>query len=138
MEIFMFQKIKYETLNARQKECYNFQKVSAILAEYGFQTIKLSDDWQGADFIAQNFNGEQFLKIQLKGRLTFDKKYVGKQIHIAFKEKGQWYIYPHDEALDEIVSVLDFTRSRSWQEKGQYHFPYVKDEFSSLLSKYAI
>ena len=50
-------KIKYGSLNNRQKESYNFQKVSSILAEYGFVTMKLNDDWQGADFIAQHIDG---------------------------------------------------------------------------------
>lgn len=55
-------KINYTALNDRQKETYNFQQVSAVLAQYGFATIKLNDDWQGADFIAQHINGELFLK----------------------------------------------------------------------------
>lgn len=46
-----FPKISYRELNARQKENFNFQKVSAVLADYGFVTFRLSDDWQGADFI---------------------------------------------------------------------------------------
>ena len=50
------EKIKYEDLNARQKETYNFQIVSALFADYGYTTIKLSDDWLGADFIAINFS----------------------------------------------------------------------------------
>ena len=41
--------IKYRRLNARQKENFNFQKLSAVLADYGFVTFRLSDDWQGAD-----------------------------------------------------------------------------------------
>jgi len=40
-------KIKYEDLNARTKEMYNFQKVSAKLADYGFTTMRLNNDWQG-------------------------------------------------------------------------------------------
>ncbi|SVD57416.1 uncharacterized protein METZ01_LOCUS410270, partial [marine metagenome] len=50
-----FEKINYRKLNARQKENYNYQKISSILAEYGFSTIRLSDDWQSADFIAQHY-----------------------------------------------------------------------------------
>lgn len=34
-----FQKITYADLNARQKETFNFQKVSAVLADYGFACI---------------------------------------------------------------------------------------------------
>ena len=67
-------KINYNKLNPKQQESYNFQKVSSVLADYGFTTIKLSDDWQGSDFIAQSIDGNTFLKIQLKGRLTLSKK----------------------------------------------------------------
>jgi hypothetical protein len=37
------QRIRYEQLNPRQQESYNFQKVSAVLADYGFTTIRLTD-----------------------------------------------------------------------------------------------
>jgi hypothetical protein len=39
----MLERVAYETLNARQKENFNFQKVSAVLADYGYVTIRLSD-----------------------------------------------------------------------------------------------
>ena len=45
-------KIKYNELNPRQKENYNFHKVASALAEYGYNSMRLNDDWQGADFIA--------------------------------------------------------------------------------------
>lgn len=48
--IARFAKIKYSDLSSPQKENYNFQKISAVLADYGFATIRLSDDWNGADF----------------------------------------------------------------------------------------
>jgi hypothetical protein len=35
--------------------------VSAVLADYGFMTMRLRDDWQGADFIAQHVEGAKFL-----------------------------------------------------------------------------
>jgi hypothetical protein len=44
--------ISYASLNPRQKENYNYQKLSALLADYGFVTMRLSDDWRGADMIA--------------------------------------------------------------------------------------
>jgi hypothetical protein len=39
--------IQYAALNSRQREIFNFQKIAAILADYGFNCIKLADDWQG-------------------------------------------------------------------------------------------
>ena len=50
----MFQRIDPKGLNGKQKEIYNFQKSAALLADYGFNCIKLTDDWQGADCLAQN------------------------------------------------------------------------------------
>jgi hypothetical protein len=64
-----FSRFPYRKLNSRQKENYNFQKVSAVLAEYGFSTIRLSDDWNGTDFIAQHANGHRVLRVQLRSRV---------------------------------------------------------------------
>lgn len=92
-------RVPYQSLNSRQQEAYNFQKVSAVLADYGYVTIRLTNDWRGADFIAQHFDGNNFLKIQLKGRACFDKKYRDRDLHICFPHSGGWYLYPHDAVL---------------------------------------
>jgi len=60
------QKIDPRKLNARQKENYYFQKISGLLADYGFTTIRLSDDWNGADFLAQHVDGITLLRVQQK------------------------------------------------------------------------
>ena len=70
----MFERVDYRELNSRQKENYNFQKVAGRLADYGFNCLRLSDDWQGADFIACHIDGETFLRVQLKGRLVIDRE----------------------------------------------------------------
>ena len=70
-----FEKIDYHSLNAKQKENFNFQKFSAAFAEYGFNCIQLTDDWNGADFLANHVDGITLLRVQLKGRLTFATKY---------------------------------------------------------------
>ena len=90
---FLFQKINYKSLNSKRKEAYNYQKVSGVLAEYGFLTIRLSDDWEGADFLALHISGET-LKIQLKGRLYFSKKYFGKIYGFVFMIRGIGFYVP--------------------------------------------
>lgn len=112
-------------------EIYNFQKVSAHLAT----TIKLEDDWMGADFIAIHFDGIRYLKVQLKGRLTFDKKYIGKDIFICFFDK-QWIIYPHDELLK--VFEPEIQNSSSWIEHGIYHYPYLTVKSLGRLTDYIV
>jgi len=114
----IFEKIKYSDLNSRQKENYNFHKIASTLANYGYDCMRLNNDWQGADFIAVHNDGEQMLKVQLKSRFTIDKKYIGKDIKIGFVEKGVCYIYDHDNM---VLNLAEGTlNSKSWQENGYY------------------
>lgn len=133
-----FQRIRYTDLNARQQESYNFQKASAVLADFGFATIRLSDDWRGADFIAQHKDGTTFLKVQLKGRLTFAKKYEGRDIHVCFPSGEQWFIYPHDELLPIVKGSRDFSVTDSWRKGGAYSFPRLTPKLRALLEPYRL
>jgi hypothetical protein len=130
-------KITYEELNARQKENYNFLKISAVLADYGFITLRLSDDWQGADFIAQNIDGT-FLKVQLKGRLSFETKYKGKDLYIAFCCDREWYLYPHDEVLDRVLGETTIGASQSWLVDDCYTYPGLSEQMRALLRPHKI
>ena len=116
-------KVPYAALNSRQQEAHNFQKVSAVLADYGYSTIRLQDDWQGADFIAQHHGGIDFLKIQLKGRLVIDKKYIGKDIYVVFPDSGTWYIYEHDALLSHLSEGGGIVETSSWSQDGSYSWP---------------
>lgn len=125
-------------MNARQKENFNFQKAAAALADYGFNSIRVTDDWKGADFIAAHKNGITFLKIQLKGRLTFDRKYIGNKIYVCFPNGSDWFLCPHDALLRKLSKTMNFTRTRSWKEKGSYSFNNLSQETERLMSKYKL
>ena len=129
----MFQKkIQYSDLNAKQKENYNFHKVTSALADYGYNSMRLSYDWQGADFIA--ISGDDMIKVQLKGRITIDKKYIGKNIYVAFIENETIKIYKHDDALKAIPENVKI--SKSWSEIGNYSWgktPAYFDEIITIL-----
>ena len=133
-----FNRIEYDGLNARQQEAFNFQKVSAVLADYGFTTIRLSSDWRGADFIAQHLDGVTFLKVQLKGRLWFGKKYCGRELHVCFPDGGEWYLYPHDELLQKVLAEDLMGGTVSWDENGVYHFPKISVKLRGLLDPYRL
>ncbi len=135
-----FEKVDYNNLNSRQKETFNFQKVSAILSDYGFATIKLNDDWQSADFIAQHIDGNTFLKVQLKGRLTFDNKYKGKGIKICFPYSGEWYLFDHDELLKRFLEKYhnQMAESISWKDNGNYSWGNLSSEILELLVDYKL
>ena len=133
-----FEPIEYKNLNARQKENFNFQKLASTLANYGFNCIRLSDDWQGADFIACHIDGNTFVKIQLKGCLTFQKKYNGKNIYIAFNQDRKWYIYPHDELQKKILGLDLMSGTKSWDVEGAYSWYRIPKKLEKLMDQYAI
>ena len=122
-------KIIYTELNSKQKENYNFHKVASALADYGYNSMRLNDDWQGADFIA--VKGDDMLKIQLKGRFTIDKKYIGKNIFVSFLEEGKVKIYKHDEALKLIPENVK--TSKSWSEVGSYSWGKTPKYFNEVI-----
>ena len=123
------QKIDYKDLNARQKENYNYHKVASALAEYGFNSMRLSDDWQGADFIS--VNGDDMVKFQLKGRFTIYKKYIGKDIYIAFIEEEKIKIYNHDKAVSIIPDNIK--DSDSWSKYGGYSWGKTPKFYDSVI-----
>ena len=131
--------IQYRNLNARQKENYNFLKLSGVLADFGFVTMRVSADWEGADFIAQHNGGNLFLKVQLKSRLTLSKKYEGKDIYIAFRNgsgaDSDWYLFPHDDVLERVKSSIGSTRS--WGS-GNYSWGRLSQNMRRLLDPYRI
>ena len=138
-----FKLISYEKqLNSQQKEAYNFQKVSAVLADFGFLTIPLSNDWNGADFIAQMYDGITFIPVQLKSRLTFDLKYYGKRLYICFRDgnsdHASWYMYDHDELLDKVMAEGQIEGTKTWELKKPYHFPVLSAHMKDLLEPYRI
>ena len=122
----MFNRVSYNSLNSRQKENYNFAKIAARLADYGYNCMRLSDDWQGADFIASHFNDETFLKVQLKGRLAIDRKYCNKEVYIAFLYEDNCFIFPHDEFLDHTKkrgSLGARGSTNLWDSRGIRSWP---------------
>ncbi len=135
------QHITYAQLNSRQKERYNFHKIAAVLADYGYSSISLDDDWQGADFIAQHIDGFNFMKVQLKGRLSFYKKYIDKNIFIAFPYKNEWYLYNHDELMNEFLKKFanNMAVSDSWTaEDGFYTWNKLSKQIKALLDPYKL
>lgn len=128
-----FEKINYNELNVKAKEMYNLQKSSAILADYGFTTMWLNNDWEGADFIAVHTDGNTTLKIQLKARLYFDKKYMNKNIYICFREEGETYLYSHDDLLNQI-SIY----KKAVDNKGFRHLKHIPEKYKELLEAYKL
>jgi hypothetical protein len=113
-------KIDYKNLNSKQQAVFNFQKVAGSLADYGFNCIKLDDDWQGADFLAYHKDGTNTLKVQLKSRPGIARKYINKNIYIAFPLNGHWYLIEHDAFVEKVREFTNWLNTPSWTNKGSY------------------
>lgn len=128
--------VRYEDLTSRQQENYNFQKLASRLADYGYNCLRLSADWQGADLIALRID-DTFIKVQLKGRLSVDRKYNGKEVYIAFRQNDQWYVYPHDKLQDELLE-MGLMSGAEWKEKGIYTRGVLSKSLTEHMKQYAI
>ena len=133
-----FKKVNYRDLNPKQKEIYNFQKSAAKLAEYGFNCIKLTDDWLGADFLAYRSSDATTLLVQLKGRLTVKRDYIGKSLWINFPIYEHWYLIEHDVLLRILdKQIPTWSMSDSWKE-GTYSAPKPSKQLIRALRPYCL
>jgi hypothetical protein len=131
-------KISYAELNSKQKEIFNFQKVAAKLADFGFNCIKLADDWQGADFLAYHKDGVDTLKVQLKSRLTIDQRYQGKDLCMCFPINEDWYLIEHDLLIEYVTQVTNWLKTKSWLGDGCYHSIKPSKRLISLMKPYIL
>jgi len=112
-------KIDYRKLNPRAQENFLYAKLASQLADYGYTSLRLSDDYNGADLIALR-EGEAALHIQLKGRITIKPEYMNKGLYIAFPIDGEFYVLPHDELVD-ICDERGYLKTRAWLDQGKWH-----------------
>lgn len=135
-----FQKIIYEHLNPKQKELFNFQKLSGLLADYGLETIRINNDWNGADFLMIDCNNENVTyKVQLKSRFTLNLKYTSdKNLYIAFPYKNNWYLFHHKSILENYSKVSNLENDKVWKETGKYSQANLSKKLEELLHEYLI
>jgi hypothetical protein len=132
--------IDYDTdLNSKQKEIYNFQKVAGHLADYGFNCIKLDDDWQGADFLAYHKDQKHTLKVQLKSRFNLDKKYHGKSLFVTFPIEGNWYLIEHDTLVKLVKKHTTHLETKSWNKSnGSYSNTKPNQQLINSIAKWKL
>ena len=130
--------IEYKNLTARQKENYNFAKASSRLADYGYSCSRLTDDWDGADFIAVHIDGSM-RKVQLKSRLYFGERYRGKELWIVFRDRDDVYFFPHDELLSKFISIGAFNiEADSWRVDGWWSWPKIPKKYLCHVIEYRL
>ena len=111
------------------REVINRNVVVSLALEQGFNAyLPVYDD--GVDFIlhpeAQPGRPETATdtrKVQLKGRWTIDRKYVGRDIWIAFPVGDDWHLVPHDEMVAIAEAYTTALGTDSWIKGGAYSWP---------------
>ena len=133
------QHVEFDKLSAKQKEIYNFQKIASILADYGFNCIKLADDWKGADFLAYHKDGNHTLKVQLKSRMAIHKKFMGKDLYMCFPIVKSWHLILHDTLVEIVSQVTPKTlEAESWAKKGFFTWRRPSKVMRERLSGFAL
>ncbi|MES2753667.1 MAG: hypothetical protein V4659_03285 [Pseudomonadota bacterium] len=83
----------------------------------------------GIDLILHSEERSDTKLIQLKGRWTIDRKYVGRNIWVAFPDRGIWYVAPHDEML---LLGERHTLTESWKRGTYSKSPLGKRDLEEL------
>ena len=134
-------RVSYEDLKTKQREIYNFQKAAAALADYGFNCIKLQDDWEGADFLAYHKDGGT-LRVQLKGRgLTIAQKYLKQQdLYLCFGSDAARYLILHNELVEIIKRVKPAAlQTPSWLEgQQQYYWRQPPNDVAKAIERFKL
>ena len=122
-----FQHIGYEKGTgavSKEIETYNFHKAAGVLAEYGFDCIRLSNDWKGADFLAHHNSKGKTLQVQLKTCLVIDKDYAD-DLYMCFPldgTDGTWYLVKHSELVDIVKKHADDWFAKYEAKGGFWHW----------------
>ncbi len=138
------ERVKYKELSSKGKEAYNTHKLCSLLADYGYECHRISNDVDGADIVAYRNTRDKnkansavdVLLIQIKGRLTIKEAYKNKKLYIAFPASEGWYLVPHDEMVETIVPK-HWLDTKSWKE-GFYHAGKLSTELKERLEPYLL
>jgi hypothetical protein len=104
------------------REVINRNTVVTLALEQGFNAFLPTYD-RGVDFILYRECDGLLRKVQLKGRWTIARQYIGRDIWIAFPNGQDWYLMPHDEMVS-LAEAAGITRTHSWTgPAGAYSRP---------------
>jgi len=109
-------------------------QIREVINRNTFVSLALADGFNaflpvydgGIDFILYRESDGEIRKVQLKGRWTIDRKYLGRDIWIAFPIAKDWYLIRHDDMV-ALAEQQGFTSSKSWKDQGIYNLSKVSE-----------
>ena len=68
---------------------------------------------------------DQLVEVQVKTRVSIERRYVGKSMHMCFPiakdDEERWYLIPHDKLVKIVGTQTNWLNTRSWTTDGAYH-----------------
>ena len=128
----------YLSLTSLQKEAYNFEEVSAVLAGHGYDCVFLTDRQDLADFVAHHRSSGTHRRVQLTSRCLVDRKYENQGLWVAFPVDEDWYFLEHDRLRDLMGENTTALRSKSWMEGGRYSWPTPSPDLLRAIAPYRL
>ncbi|MDJ0977652.1 MAG: hypothetical protein QNI87_03875 [Erythrobacter sp.] len=119
------------TLSGDAKEVIYRNQLVSIALKQGYNAYLPVYD-SGVDLILHREEDRDTKLVQQKARWTIDKKYIGRDIWIAFPDGEQWYLVPHDELL---ILGKRHTKTQSW-DKGLYSKSPLSKQDKEQLAQY--
>lgn len=115
------------------REVVNRNTVVSLALEQGFNAFLPVYDG-GVDFILYRESDGALRKVQLKSRWTIDRKYMNRDIWVAFPIAGDWYLMPHDE-MYKAGQADGIIETASWKS-GSYSRPRLSAASISQCAPY--
>ena len=120
------------------KEIRNRYEFCSLFLVKGFIPYHPEYD-TGVDFMLYREEDDLFIKVQLKSRWTVDRKYLGRNIWIAFPNQErnlqQWYLAPHDRMVEHGRNSHGNTSS--WKD-GLYHKTPLPQAWLQLYEEFRV
>ena len=129
---------EYRSLTARQKEAYNFEQVSEVLSDHGYDCDWLPDKRDNADFLARHQSGGNEKRVQLMSRCLIDKKYENQELWVAFPVDDAWYFLEHDRLRDLMDENTGALKTKSWIQGNRYSWPTPPSELLKAIHLYRL
>ena len=92
----------------------------------------------GIDAIYYLESRNELLRVQLKSRPTIDKKYLDRQIWIAFPDGGDWFLFQHDDLVSHVKGLGVALPSDSWQNYGRYSWSAIPAWMRQWLERFKV
>ena len=66
------------------------------------------------------------------------KKYIAKNLHIAFPLYDKWYVIPHDELVELVETHSNWTETESWVTHGAYSAATPNKDLFAAIEKFEL